>query len=226
MSSNSDTTAMVLTEDKVLLRFWYDSAENAAVSAQEGRAIFDTVLMVDLVAPAQNASTPQIELERIWSPESLAFYKLPEGASRKSNNYEKYAKFIKDFKDSHVEMELGGTPLKEWPRITKGLTATLASQGVYTVEQVAAIADVSLDVLGMGGRELRNQAIQFLEQAQGQSDTSKLVAQISDLQAQVARLQADLVLANQNASDPSKLAPKAATLPDLMAPPVPEPLTL
>lgn len=215
-----DVTAMALTDDKVLLRFWYDSSENAVVSAQEGRAIFDTVLMVDLIAPAQNASTPRLELERIWSPESLKHYGWPEGTTRKSSEYQNYAKHIENFKSNHSQMELGGTPLKEWPRITTGLASTLAAMNIYTVEQVAAIADANLTSLGMGGRELRDQATAFLAQANGSSDTSKLVAEVANLRGEVQRLQADLVLANQalTASQGSQGAAKAAKLPDLGAP--------
>jgi len=221
--TTQDVTAMALSDDKVLLRFWYDSAENAVVSTQVGRAIFDTVLMVDLIAPAQNASTPQIELERIWSPESLAFYGWPEGTTRKSSEYQNYAKYIADFKANHAQMEMGGTPLKEWPRISKGLAATLAAIGVFTVEQVSAISDANLTALGMGGRELRDQAAAFLEQAKGSEDTSKLVAELAAMKAENQRLQADLVLANQMAANPSLERVKSDKLPDLGTP---APLTL
>lgn len=223
MSNNQDVTAMVLTDDKVLLRFWYDSAENAVVSAQNGRPIFDTVLMVDLVAPAQNASTPRIELERVWSPESLAFYGWEEGTTKQYPEYQRYAKYIEDFKRNHTQMELGGTPLKEWPRITKGLVATLAAINVHTVEQVAAIPDANLEVLGMGGRELRDQAVAFLQQAAGSADTSKLVAEVASLRSTVQRLESELVMANQalaaqEAGKASAKVAKPATLPDIGAP--------
>lgn len=223
--SRHDTTAMALTEDKVLLRFWYDSAENAVVSAQEGRAIFDTVLLVELLAPGQSASTPVIELERAWAPESLAFYGWEEGTTRKNERYYEFEQYIEKFKRNNNQLELGGTPLKEWPRVTQGLVATLAAQGIYTVEQVSAIPDANLNVLGaMGGRELREQAIAFLAEAKGSADTSKLVAQIASLQETVQRLQSDLLAANQAAAVPSvarasKPAQKAATLPDI-GPPV------
>lgn len=230
--SKHDTTAMALIEDKVLLRFWYDSAENAVVSAQEGRAIFDTVLMVELLAPGQSASTPVIELERAWAPESLAFYGWEEGTTRKNERYHEFEQYIDKFKRNNNQLELGGTPLKEWPRVTQGLVATLAAQGIHTVEQVSAIPDANLNVLGaMGGRELRDQAIAFLAQSKEGADTSKLVAQVASLTETVQRLQADLLAAHQReaaagAAKVSKQAQKAATLPDIGPPVSPPGLTV
>jgi hypothetical protein len=192
---NTFTEGMMPGPDGCILRFFYDTERNEQATIAEGRAIFDTVLSVDVITPGQKASTPRFELERTWSEQSKKALGL-QTVSKKSYKYGEYAEQIERFKKQEDIGDLGGTPLKEWPRIDRGLAATLMAANVYTVEALAALSDTNLDIIGMGARELRENAKAFLEQAAGNSDTSALTAKVGVLEGEVARLREELAVAN------------------------------
>lgn len=219
MSAN-EMAGMAMGPDGVLLKFYYDSAPNTFASTQAGRAIFDTVLMVQIIAPGQNASTPHVELERVWSEESIKALDLKSPVKR-SASYMLYEEQIERFKRGTAQLELGGTPLKQWPRISQGLAATLVGANIHTVEQLANMPDSNLMEIGIGGRELRDQAKEFLAQAAGTSDVSKLVAENTTLKSENQRLQTELAMASQITS---QLQAQVAKLTEAALPPPPPPV--
>ncbi|ESX44281.1 hypothetical protein X764_03720 [Mesorhizobium sp. LSHC440A00] len=58
--------------------------------------------------------------------------------------------------------------------------------GVHTVEQLASLDGTPLKQLGMGGRELKNQAQAYLDNAAGSADIVNLAAQVAALTQQLA----------------------------------------
>jgi hypothetical protein len=203
MAGNSSIEGLAPGPDGTLLRFMYDSAKNEYASVAEGRAIFDTVLYVDVIAPGQMASTPRFELERVWSPQSLAALGLVE-PSQKTHKYVEFQEQIEKFKRLEGDQDLGGTPLKMWPRIDRGLASTLAAINIHSVEALAAIPDSSLDRIGMGAMELREQARSFLNVALDSKDTSALTGQVSELTTENKRLRDALDVANVQVRDLQK----------------------
>jgi len=203
---NTMTEGLMPGPDGSILRFFYDTERNEQATIAEGRAIFDTVLSVDVITPGQKTSTPRFELERIWSPQSKAVLGFTTD-SKKGYKYAEFAEQIERFKKQESVGELGGTPLKMWPRIDRSMAATLMAANVFTVEALANLSDTNLEVVGLGARELREQAKAFLEQAAGGADLSVLTAARVNLEAQVKDLQQSLALANaQNAELQRKLA--------------------
>jgi hypothetical protein len=173
--------------DSTYLRYFYDSSHNQAASEAAGRALYDSVLMVDVISPGQQVSQPRIEIERIFSDQSrAALPTLPE--SIKSFKYREYAEYTDRFKSQEAGINLGGTPLKMWPRMDRPTVAMLASSNIFTVEALAAISDTNLQSLGFGGRELREQAIAWLDNANATGNTSKYVAENEKLKLEVQTL--------------------------------------
>jgi hypothetical protein len=219
VSDNFLTEGMMPGPDGSILRFFYDTERNEQATIAAGRAIFDTVLSVDVITPGQKSSTPRFELERIWSPQSKEALMLTSD-SKKGYKYAEYAEQIERFKKQESVGELGGTPLKMWPRIDRSLAATLMATNVFTVEALANLSDTNLDRVGLGARELREQAKAWLEQAAGGADLSVLTNEVGVLAAEVAHLKEALALANaQNqalqAKVPAEPAPAATGLPDI-----------
>lgn len=223
---NTMTEGLMPGPDGSILRFFYDTERNEQATIAEGRAIFDTVLSVDVITPGQKNSTPRFELERLWSPQSKAALNILTD-SKKSYKYAEYAEQIERFKKQESVGELGGTPLKMWPRIDRSMAANLMAANVFTVEALAGLSDTNLEVVGLGARELREQAKAFLEQAAGGADLSVLTAKTVNLEGQVKDLQNALALANaQNQELQRKFAageievkplspPPGNTLPDI-----------
>jgi hypothetical protein len=96
------------------------------------------------------------------------------------------------------QQSFGGTPLAEAPFLSEGKRRELKAIHVNTVEALAAIDGQPLKMLGPGGRELKNQAIAYIENAlKGVGSTkladelSKRDKQIEDLMRQMAEMKGE-----------------------------------
>jgi hypothetical protein len=155
---------------------------------------------VDVITPGQKSSTPRFELERVWSDQSIKALGLNE-PSMKSYKYNQFVEQIDKFKRLGENMDMGGTPLKEWPRIDRGLLATLVSSHIHTVEQLAGLSDTNLANIGLGARDLREQARSFLEMAGGSKDVSQLTDKLSTAERELKDTRDGLRLANQQIAE-------------------------
>jgi hypothetical protein len=217
-----ETEGMMKGPDGTILRFFYDTARNETATIAEGRPIFDTVLMVDVITPGQRTSTPRFELERTWAEQSIKALGL-NTSHKRSLKYRLYEEQIERFKANEKGSDLGGTPLKEWPRIDRGLAASLAAANIYTVEAVADLPDSRLDVLGLGGRAMREQARSYLAAAAGDSGLSEMTERATRAEAEVQQLKADLLIANSRIAEMEKppRGGKAAASPSPPSQPAP-----
>jgi len=227
--SEFETEGMVKGPDGTILRFFYDTARNEAASAAEGRPIFDSVLFVDVITPGQKASTPRFEIERVWAEQSLKALNLL-APTRKSFRYDAFKEQVEKFKSDEKAQDLAGTPLKQWPRIDRGLAASLAAVNVYTVEQLAGVSDQNLTYIGMGGRELREAARAFL-QASDTAQAERLAGTVETQRIEMEAMQVSLREAHTQmealkdqmvkmAGQQVKAPKQAETLPDLTPPPI------
>ena len=86
-----------------------------------------------------------------------------------------------------------GTPLAAWSGLTPGDVKKFNSMSIYSVEQLANVADGNLSALGLGGREARESArlhILALEAARPAAANAAVSAELEELRAQVAALTA------------------------------------
>lgn len=88
-----------------------------------------------------------------------------------------------------------GTPLAELPFLTEGKRMELRALNIYTAESLAALDGQPLKNLGQGGREWKNQAQAYLDNAAGTADVTGMAAKIADLEQLVAELRADQIVA-------------------------------
>jgi hypothetical protein len=86
-------------------------------------------------------------------------------------------------------MHADGTPVDQLPGITGSKVAEFKAQKVFTVEALAALDGTALNRLGMGAREWKVKAQNWLEKAKEGAIDSKLAAQNEQLQAQLAAMQ-------------------------------------
>lgn len=216
---NMFTEGMMPGPDGAFLRFFYDSDRNEAATVASGRAVFDTILYCDVITPGQKVSTPRFEIERTFSEATKEAINLTVD-SKRSHKYNELREWVDKFKANEAAHDFGGTPLKMWPRIDRGLQATLNSFNVFTVEALAELSDTNLQNLGMGSRELREQAKAWLEQAKGNSDTSKLVADNENLRLELQRVQGEAGAANSRIAEleaaVAKLQPQPSKIPDVL----------
>jgi hypothetical protein len=178
------------TDDGSALRIWRDAAQNAWLSEQHGRPIFDEVVYVEVISPGSGNSTPIFEAVRYLAPEAKAV-KPKYGVK-----YEEYKKYIEDFDSAEKnDASLSGTPLAQWPEMTRTMVASLKVAKIFTVEAMAALSDDRLGVVGPDGRTWREKAKAYMENAKNGAFATELAAQLerantdkADLQAQIKAL--------------------------------------
>lgn len=147
--------------------FFVETVENAFKSKAEGRPIYDEMEYVKYLIPGDRNTAP---VERV-SDEVKA----------------RYPKEYEAFK-AGLEAPVDGTPLSEWPPIRKSQVQEFAYFNIKTVEHLARINDAQLQNLGMGARELREQAKAYLDiAANGTGPISQMLGEIDSLKAENAR---------------------------------------
>lgn len=172
--------------DGTALRFFEQATKNSFQSEKHGRALFDNVLMVEVMVPGQSLSSPQFEVERTYCEEAS-----PPNQPRlveKTQKYAQYREQVEAYKAQSGEHLVAGTPLSQWATIDTGTVANLKAAGIHTVEMLAGVQDVHLQNLGTGGRVLRDQAQAFINTRQFGVPTAQMAAGAANLRDENVRL--------------------------------------
>lgn len=194
----SNESQPILTQDKNILTFWEDVVPNGLAGSAAGRVVFDKVLMMRVNVPGDKSEITH-EVERSYPEE----FPHPIFKALKKNEvvFAKYGKYIEDYKSrmSGGGTVEAGTPIDHWPLVDTRMAANLKFHGVYSVESLAAIHDGNAAGMGMGIRELRQKAIDWLTTASNtaaamatEEKNRKLQSQIDELREQYASLAAVL----------------------------------
>lgn len=147
--------------------FFVEAVKNTFRSEQDGRPHYDDIEMVKLLIPGDKNSAP---VKRVDDEDRARYPK-------------QYAAF-----KAGIEAPTEGTPLAEWPPITKSQALELAHFNIKTVEHLAQVHDGQLQNLPMGSRSLREQAKAYLDIAvNGTAPIAKMVGEIEDLKSEGAR---------------------------------------
>lgn len=118
-----------------------------------------------------------------------------------------------------------GTPLHEGAFISAAKRAELRALSVHTLEALASLEGQHLKNLGMGGRELKEQAKAYLENARGSAGVTRLAAENEQLKDMLKQMREEIdamkgvAPAQQNAggftqaevNEPEYVQPETAT---------------
>jgi hypothetical protein len=149
------------TQGSVVVRMFFAAVKDEAETLKLGRPIFKM--------------EPQIE-------------KICDGGShivcRKVREQDKreFSDLWKRLNSDSPSSEIAGTPLREWSELSLDVVNSLRASHIYTLEQLSSIADSELQVLGLGGRELRKKAKAYIDVAKKQAKVSQMVAENAKLQ--------------------------------------------
>ena len=172
-------------DDIVVALFKYSAIKNEAKSAIEGRPIYDDIEICELRYPGSR---------NIGVYPALAFARwvIDQSGEQVSQTYaERFPRQYQQFK-AHALQTKSGTPLQQVPFLTEARRAEMRALNVYTVEQLAATDGTELKNLGPGGRDLKNKAIEFLEESKANSGNTQLAAELEALRARNAVLEEDV----------------------------------
>jgi len=162
--------AAAAARDSTIPRFHIEAVPNPVSSAAAGRPIYDPEERVQIIQPG-NPNSPVLKVteehKQRW-PEHYA--RLRQG---------------EDFKGD-------GTPLEQWAFLKKTMVMELKALNIHTIEQCAGLSDLACQNIGMGGREMRENAKAYLDEAAAMAITSAAIADREAAQSQVASLQKQL----------------------------------
>lgn len=125
--------------------FHIESVKNEHRSSQEGRPCYDDREQVRILIPGDRNSSPV----EIVNDEHRARWPV------------EYAAF-----KAGMDAPIDGTPLNEWPPITRSQVKEFAHFNVFSVQDMAALNDSHIMKMPMGTRALRDQAKTFVEVAE------------------------------------------------------------
>jgi hypothetical protein len=93
------------------------------------------------------------------------------------------------------DQEVVGTPVSEWPLVSKSQAEELRAMKFYTVEAIANASDQQLQRMGMAAGQspysFRDKAKSFLNLAQKSSEVDKREQEINELRQENARIKAE-----------------------------------
>lgn len=167
---------MAQEDTRLVVTFENHSVHNEAVSREKGRPVFDDMEVCRI----------RMGGDRLQAPVFPAWAEAP-GGMEDDNGFivpctyaEKYADQYKRFKDGKQQTQ-DGTPVDYLPFLTPAKVKELKALNIYTAESLAALDGQPLKTLGQGGREWKNQAQAYLDNAQGSAVATKLALENEEL---------------------------------------------
>ncbi|RKZ12211.1 hypothetical protein DRQ32_04205 [bacterium] len=161
-------------DDHLLVRFYMHPAKDKAATVEEGRPIFKDVPYVHIMQPGNKESI----------------------IHRKATDMDKarFAEHYRKFEAREDQDVVSGTPLIEWPGVSRSQAEELKFFNVMSVEQLAGMSDTNTqNFRGMG--ELKRRAQAFLDISKDNAGAGALAAaekRNEELEATIKELAARL----------------------------------
>ncbi len=153
-----------------------------AKSKEAGRPIYKDLEVVEIRLAANRQTVGVFPAHDVWR-----WVDGPNG--REAQTYAmRFEEQYKRFKAGNAQA-MSGTPLEELPFLTQAKRYELKALSIYTAEALAALDGKPLANLGMGGRELKNQAQAYLDNAAGSADVLKLAKENEELKRRLDQLE-------------------------------------
>jgi hypothetical protein len=93
------------------------------------------------------------------------------------------------------EAPLNGTSVKEWPVLSPAQVQNFIALGLLTIEDVAAMTEEAMGRYGMGGRELREKAREWISRkeltANALKENEELKGLVAELKSRLESLESD-----------------------------------
>lgn len=156
--------------DSTIPRFHMEAVPDPVASASAGRPIFAQQERVQFINPGSTNSPVEI---------------VNDGHKERWPDY--YERFR-----AGEEFSATGTPLEQWSLLRKVNVLELKALGIHTVEQCAALSDVAVQRIGMGGYTIRENAKAYLDDAAAMSIVSEAIAAREAAESRLASLEKQL----------------------------------
>lgn len=168
------------SDQNLFVHFYEDAVLNQFRTEEEGIESFDQFSFIEVVTPGNK--NKHVEKVALWDEAEKEWIHVKTGAAHEPSWQKRFPQQWEQFK-SQQEQVITGFPVTECPFFTKAYALNLKSQKVHTLEQIRDLPDTGLDVLGLGGRNIRDKVTAYLNRSVDVSEISKLIAKIEKLEA-------------------------------------------
>lgn len=171
--------------------FKYWPVKNEAKSLEAGRPIYDDVEIVEIRFAGSREMRPLPAHARShYQSDMFSGEQIPVTyAQRFRHQYEQFK--------AHAVQTKTGTPLQFVNFIPESKRMELEALSIYTVEALATIDGAELKNLGYNGRELKNQAMDYIEASKSGAAALQMKAELEASVARAKMLQEDNELLKQ-----------------------------
>ena len=166
----------------IVPRFYIHTTPNEAKSKEAGRPIFDEMEVCEVRMAANKQTVGVFPAHEVFKKISRNDGSMEELTYALAFN-EQYKKF-----KANETQELAGTPLSELTFLSQGKRLELKALNIHTAEALASLDGTPLKMLGIGGREMKNQAAAYLAKAAGNADVTALAAENVALSERMAEM--------------------------------------
>jgi ribosomal protein L10 len=151
-------------DEKLFVQFYLGSIRNEEKSTEAGHPVFDAVPFVKIMVPGDKNTVIDTTVDE--------------------RHKRRFAKMWHQFQQGQSPEGMSGMPLKDWPAVTRAVVEELNHLNIFTVEQLASVADVYVGKI-MGIHELRRKAQVYLEQAKDSALALKMSEENQQLRNQL-----------------------------------------
>jgi hypothetical protein len=152
-------------DETLAVKFSIKPVENKERSMVEDRPIFEEKVFISISIPGDKS----LDIHRLM----------------KEPDKQRFPIHWQRFNERTGDQDLAsGMPLAEWPQISRSHVEELKFYKIFTVEQLAAVADTNLQNM-MGGVPLKQKAKAYLEHS---TSNDELGRQLKEAQAQIDKL--------------------------------------
>lgn len=158
-------------ESSVFVNIYTEAVEMKAESEKAGRPIFKDMPFIRISVPGDINNIIErklVENDKKRYPVAWAEYQRGE------------------------EQGFTGTPLEQWPQITRSQVKESKYFECHTVEQLSGLSDVHCQKMGMGFRELREKARAYIGAAENTASVTAHAAENERLRQDIADLRGQI----------------------------------
>jgi len=154
------------------VEFYMEAELQSFKSEEEGRPIYEDVPYVRIMFPGDNT-------KKVVRPANM------KGTDTTPSDPQRWPKQWEAFKNQSVQAN-EGTPIDQWPPLSKSMALSLKAMNIHTVEQLAGVSDTALTWLG--ARDLREKAKAYIASATDSAAVLKLQSENQNLKDDIAAL--------------------------------------
>lgn len=166
-----ETTQLAMRDpsnDRVYIEFYYKVREAKAESIEAGRPIFHEVPYIKIMAPGDKDNIVDRPV--------------------RDKDMQRFSKQWEAFGNSEAQ-QLEGTPLVEWPGVSRSEVEELKYFGIHTLEHLAGVNDTHMGKF-LGLRALKTKAQDYLKAAENSAPIVRLRAENTQLRNEIDALRA------------------------------------